>query len=115
MRCREPCATQWPHSHRTVLVSMGCGAQSVAGGMATPSSYGGKGMARDAEALRLRRRRRRSAAAGGACGARQGRDAALGAAGTLGEDQALRRSWEAWHWPWTPRHTTQSADCLEAL
>jgi hypothetical protein len=38
----------------------------------------------------------------GACGARQGRHAALGAAETLGEDQALRRSWEAWRWPWNP-------------
>jgi hypothetical protein len=93
IRCREPCSTPWPHSHRTVRVSMGCGGQSVAGGMATPSSYGAKGRARNAEALRLRRRCGRPAAAGGACGARQAWDAARRAARTLGE---------AWRWPWTP-------------
>ena len=59
-------------------------------------------MARNAEALwlRLRRRRGRPAAAGGACGARQAWDAARRAAGTLGETQALERSWEAWRSLW---------------
>jgi len=29
--------------------------------------------------------------------------------------ERLGRSWEAWRGPWTPRHTTQSLDCQEAL
>jgi hypothetical protein len=101
---RQLCAICMEYFGTSARVARGYGFHTVAGGMATPSSYGGKGLARNAEALRLRLRLRhgRPAAAGSACGARQAWDAAHRAAGTLGETQVLGRSWEAWRWPQNP-------------